>query len=199
MMTLFPAVTRITGMSSTTAEQREGRRRTIHSVRHEAQADSFEAELRPLIPLALRLAAGMRLDAHDAEDAVQTAALRAWGKRGNRRPGTDLRPWFLAIVANQCRETHRARWASVLRFADVPEAEIRAGDAAASIDLVNELRRLSPHIRLALVLRYYLDLPFEEVASISRCSTDAAKSRVRRGIETLKTTLTLQESRDEQR
>jgi hypothetical protein len=75
--TLFPASTRITGVSSTTAEEREGRRRTIHSVRNEAQTDSFEAELRPLIPIALRLAAGMRLDSPDAEDAAQTAALRA--------------------------------------------------------------------------------------------------------------------------
>ena len=194
MTTLFPASTRITGMSSTTAEQREDGRRTIHSVRNEAQTGSFEAELRPLIPIALRLAAAMRLDSLDAEDAVQTAALRAWSKRANRQPGTDLRPWFLAIVANQCRETHRARWASVLRFADPPEAETRAGDTAAAIDVVNGLRRLAPHIRLAVGLRYYLDLPYEEVASISRCSAAAAKSRVRRGIESLKTTLTLQES-----
>ncbi len=92
MTTLFPVSTRITGISSTIAAQREGRRRTIHSVRNEAQTDSFEARLRPLIPLALRLAAGMRLDSHDAEDAVQTAALRAWSKRDNWQPGTDLRP-----------------------------------------------------------------------------------------------------------
>jgi hypothetical protein len=46
-------------------------------VRNEAQTDSFEAELRPLISIASRLAAGMRLDSPDAEDAVQTAALRA--------------------------------------------------------------------------------------------------------------------------
>ena len=165
----------------------------IERTRDEAQADRFDAELRPLIPTALRLAAAMRLDPHDAEDAVQTAALRAWRSRDNRRPDTELRPWFLAIVANQCRETRRGRWASVLRFADPPAPEAPAVDTAGILDVISALRRVPPRVRLALVLRFYLDLPFEEVASISGCSVDAAKSRVRRGIESLKTTLNVQE------
>ncbi len=174
--------------------QSQPRSGTIRGVRDEAQAESFEAELRPLIPTALRLAAGMRLDPADAEDAVQSAALRAWSKRGNRQPGTELRPWFLAIVANQCRETHRSRWASVLRFADPPETSTLTQDTAGAIDLVNALRTVPPDVRLALVLRFYLDLPFEEVAAISRCSVEAAKSRVRRGIDSLKAALAWQES-----
>lgn len=152
----------------------------------DSETTDFEAELRPVLPVALRLAAGMRLDRNDAEDAVQEAALRAWRKRDTRLPGTALRPWFLAIVANQCRETRRARWASVLRFADPP---VRRGspqpDAADTADLVNGLRRLPAAVRLAVVLRFYLDLPFEEVAAVSGCSVDAAKSRVRRGVAAL--------------
>jgi RNA polymerase sigma factor (sigma-70 family) len=177
-----------------TADQRTGSPTRIDGARERALADDFDAELRPLIPTALRLAAGMRLDPQDAEDAVQSAALRAWSKRGNRRPDTDLRPWFLAIVANQCRETRRARWASVLRFAEPPEVQRPIGDTAGAIDLVNALRRMPPRIRLAVVARYYLDLPFDEVASICGCSVDAAKARVRRGIQTLTSTLGLQES-----
>ena len=101
---------------------------------------SFEAELRPLLGVAMRLATALRLERNDAEDAVQEAALRAWRSRRNRRPGTDLRPWFLAIVANQCRETCRGRWASVLRFADPPErATVAAIDATGSLDMATAL------------------------------------------------------------
>jgi len=181
-------------VSSTTSRQNRRSTETIDGVRDDPQTSAFEAELRPLIATALRLAAAMRLDPDDAEDAVQNAALRAWRKRDNRRSGTDLRPWFLAIVANQCRETRRARWASVLRFADPPAVETRAADTAGAIDLVNALRKMPPRIRLAVVLRFYLDLPFDEVASISGCSVDAAKSRVRRGIQTLTAALTVKES-----
>lgn len=164
-----------------------------HDVREDAEAERFDAELRPLIPTALRLAAAMRLDPQDAEDAVQTAALRAWRRRDNRRPDTDLRPWFLAIVANQCRETRRARWSSVLRFSDPPPLAAPAVDTAGTLDVISALRRVPARVRLALVLRFYLDLPFDEVASISGCSVDAAKSRVRRGIEGLRTELAVQE------
>jgi RNA polymerase sigma factor (sigma-70 family) len=177
-----------------TADQRTRSPTRIDSAREPALADDFDTELRPLIPVALRLAAGMRLDPRDAEDAVQSAALRAWSKRANRRPGTELRPWFLAIVANQCRETRRSRWASVLRFADPPEVDAPIGDTAGAIDLVNALRRMAPRIRLAVVARYYLDLPFDEVAAVCGCSVDAAKARVRRGIQTLTASLKLQES-----
>ncbi len=160
----------------------------MSSIRHsiDAEAADFEAELRPVLPVALRLAAGMRLDRTDAEDAVQEAALRAWRKRDTRLPGTALRPWFLAIVANQCRETRRARWASVLRFADPPVShDVVQPDAADTAEVVNGLRRLPAAVRLAVVLRFYLDLPFDEVAAVSHCSVEAAKSRVRRGVRAL--------------
>lgn len=143
----------------------------------------------------MRLATALRLERNDAEDAVQEAALRAWRSRRNRRPGTDLRPWFLAIVANQCRETRRGRWASVLRFAEPPErAIVAATDAAGSLDMATALRRLPHDIRLAVVLRYYLDLSFDDVATTSGCSVEAARSRVRRGLAALATTLTASET-----
>ena len=82
----------------------------------------------------------------------------------------------------------------MLRFSDPPEVAVPSTDTAAAIDLVHALRRMPPRIRLAVVSRYYLDLPFEEVASICGCSVGAAKSRVRRGIQSLTSTLGLEET-----
>jgi RNA polymerase sigma-70 factor (ECF subfamily) len=146
---------------------------------------TFEDELRPLLGQALGLATAMLLNPSEAEDAVQEAALRAWRRRGNRRPNTDLRPWFLAIVANQCREVRRGRWAAVLRFADPPAGVTAGGDREGLLDLRRALLGLPRDARLALVLRYYVDLPIDEVAAVLNCSVDAAKSRVRRGVASL--------------
>lgn len=152
-------------------------------------AAAFEAELRPLLGQALGLATAMLMNPVEAQDAVQEAALRAWRRRDNRRPDTDLRPWFLAIVANQCREQRRGRWMAVLRFADPPERHLPADNRDGLLDLRRALAGLHPTTRLAVVLRYYLDLPLDEVAAVLGCSVEAAKSRVRRGVHALEAIL----------
>jgi RNA polymerase sigma-70 factor (ECF subfamily) len=160
------------------------------------EAGSFEAELRPLLSDALRLATGLLLNCDDAEDAVQEACLRAWHRRGNRRPGTELRPWFLAIVANQCRETRRGSWWRVLHVAQVPERWTKAGlDREESMDLRRALARMGGRRRVAVTLRYYLDLPYEGVAATMGCSVDAAKALVRRGTADLTKALGVEEAR----
>lgn len=159
----------------------------------DAAVAAFEAELAPLLHKALGIASAMLLDTAAAEDAVQEASLKAWCRRGNRQPGTNLRPWFFAIVANQCREMLRGRWAQMIRLD--PNAAVLAArsghiDAREDIlDLRASLLRLSARDRMALVLRYYLDLPFEQVALIAGCSVNAAKSRVRRGERVLRSAL----------
>jgi RNA polymerase sigma-70 factor (ECF subfamily) len=156
-----------------------------------ADAVAFENELIPVLGEAARLATGMLLNAVDAEDAVQEACIRAWRHRGNRLPDTDLRPWFLGIVANQCREARRSRWWRVLRVADVASAGgATSDDPAASVDLRRAVSRLTYRRRLVVVLRYYLDLPFEEVAATAGCSVDAAKALMQRATADLERALT---------
>jgi RNA polymerase sigma-70 factor (ECF subfamily) len=155
-----------------------------------SDAAAFERELSPLLSQALGLATAMLMNAVEAEDAVQEAALRAWHRRANRRPDTELRPWFLAIVANQCREQRRGRWARVLRFADPPDRPAPGSDRDGVLDMRRALGRLPRRIRLAVVLRYYLDLPIEDIARVLDCSVEAAKSRVRRGVQALEASMT---------
>ena len=149
---------------------------------------AFDELVGPLVEQAFRLAYGMLHDREAAEDAVQEAALRSWRKLGNLRPGTEIRPWFLGIVANQCRSLTRGRWWSVIRI-DAPvalggrefeDAIVRGAEVRAA------LRKLAPEHREALVLRYYLDLPLEEVAAITRVPVGTVKSRINRGLAAMR-------------
>jgi RNA polymerase sigma-70 factor, ECF subfamily len=160
-------------------------------------AAEFEKELGPVLGEAVRLATGMLLNATEAEDAVQEACVRAWRHRANRRAGTDLRPWFLGIVANQCRETLRSRWARVLRLSNIATSNpVASRDPASILDLRRALSRLAYRRRLVLLLRYYLDLSFEEVAAAAGCSVDAAKALERRGTADLERALSMSEAND---
>jgi RNA polymerase sigma-70 factor (ECF subfamily) len=149
---------------------------------------AFDQLVGPLIGPAFRLAFGMLHDRAAAEDAVQEAAVRSWRKLNNLRAGNPLRPWFLAIVANQCRTAMRARWWSVLRFEviDRPESAAFEDRIVRGADLRAALRKLGTDQREVLVLRYYLDLPLEEVASITGVRVGTVKSRINRGLAAMR-------------
>src|SRR6059058_2787277 len=104
---------------------------------------AFEEVLRPVIQPAFRLALAMLGDRGAAEDAVQEMALKGWRHRHRIRPdlGT-ARPWFLAIVANECRMARRQRWWSVQRLARPLERAAAEGDLAAGLDLRQALEHL---------------------------------------------------------
>jgi RNA polymerase sigma-70 factor (ECF subfamily) len=148
---------------------------------------AFDALVGPLVNPAYRLAFGMLHDREAAEDAVQEAAFKAWRKLSNLRDGSGIKPWFFAIVANQCRTIRRSRWWSVLRLGDSDQRSLQIEDRIVrGADLRQALRRLNDDQRLAVVLHYYLDLPLEEVAAIVRAPVGTVKSRIHRGLEQIR-------------
>ena len=158
----------------------------------QGDAESFTRLIEPLLDPAYRLAAVMLADRGAAEDAVQEASIKAWRKIRQLRGDTaSLRPWFLSIVANECRMSRRTRWWSVIRLADVREAESQPGESYT--DLHRALLKLNPNERLPLVLHFYLDLPLDEVARTLRVSPSAAKSRIYRAAKRLRDDLTMEE------
>ena len=81
--------------------------------------------------------------------------------------GRPARPWFLTIVANQCRSERRTRWWSVIRLPEVDAGgSHQAEGGAQSIDIDRELAKLPRKDRLALFLYFYLDLPLDEVGTV---------------------------------
>src|ERR1700682_4515875 len=88
----------------------------VKAAREVAHA-ALQLLLEPLLGQAYRLACGLLHDHQAAEDAVQEAAFKAWRKLIQLREGSEMRPWFLGIVANECRSTRRSRWWSVTRSA----------------------------------------------------------------------------------
>jgi len=152
---------------------------------------AFEEVLRPVIQPAFRLALAMLGERGAAEDAVQEMALKGWRHRHRIRPelGT-ARPWFLAIVANECRMARRERWWSVLRF---PEPAERAAqgrhDVATGIDLRRQIERLPYNDRLLIHLYFVLDLPARETAQVLGIRVGAVKSRLHRVTRRLRSEL----------
>lgn len=155
---------------------------------------SFSLLIEPLLDPAFRLAAVMLADRAAAEDAVQEASIKAWRKlRQLRGDEKALRPWFLSIVANECRMARRQRWWSVIKLAETPRPAQESAEVYGGTDMRRALLRLRPDDRLALVLHFYLDLPLDEVARALGVSEAAAKSRIYRAAQRLRPELTMEE------
>lgn len=148
---------------------------------------AFEHLLEPLLDQAYRLANGLLHDHHAAEDAVQEAALKAWRKLPQLRPEGEMRPWFFAIVANECRSTKRSRWSSVIRSL-LPEPAAAPKDDAIveGIELRRALRAMDQDKRLVLILHWYLDLPVDEIAAVVGLSLRGTETRLLRATNELR-------------
>src|SRR5947209_6199088 len=79
---------------------------------------AYEQLLTAATRSASRFAFGLLQDRSLAEDAMQEAALRAWRRLPNLRSGSRFQPWFMGIVANQCREIRRGHWWQIVPIPD---------------------------------------------------------------------------------
>jgi RNA polymerase sigma-70 factor, ECF subfamily len=147
---------------------------------------AFVELIEPVLPAAHRLAAAMLRSDTEAEDAVQEAVYKAWRHRERYRAGAAMKPWLLAIVANECRAMRRNRWRSVMTWPLGTSAQSARDEIDSSAGLRRAIHALPHEQRLVVVLRYYLDLRFEEVAEVLKISTKAAKSRTYRALEKLR-------------
>lgn len=155
-----------------------------------AAPESFDEVLGPIISDGYALAFTMLNDRLAAEDAVQDACIKAWRKLPSLRDRSLLKPWFLSIVANQCRNTRRSRWWTVLKFPNlVRESSPDDPRSADSLDLARAIDRLTQEERVPLFLHYYMDLTFEQVAVVLGLSMTAARSRVYRSLDRLRASM----------
>jgi len=149
---------------------------------------AFLSLAQPVLPTAQRLARAMLGSPNEAEDAVQEATLKAWAKIQTFRRGTDFKSWYLTIVANECRQALRSAWWRVILKPFVergslstPQDRVDAGD-----EVRRALGRLSHDHQVVIVLRFYLDLSFQEIGRALCISPRTAKSRTQRALDRLR-------------
>ena len=123
-------------------------------------------------------------------------ALRAWRRLRNLRPSAQFKPWFMGIVANQCKEIRRGHWWQILELPDsiageaVDESEWLEGE-----DLRRAIGRLPFDQRTAVLLHFHVDMPLSEVAAALGISTSGVKKRINRALKCLRSAVAVTEAR----
>jgi len=134
------------------------------------------------------LAYRMLGNAEDAEDAAQEAFLRAYVALSTFQLGRKFSSWLLAIASNLCVDLLRRRryaWMSLedISFrlaspAEEPARDVLRQEQAGQIQHL--LSRLPEKYRLVLILRYWYDLSYEEIATTTGLTLNTVKTRLHR-------------------
>jgi RNA polymerase sigma-70 factor (ECF subfamily) len=144
---------------------------------------------------AFRLAYLLLQDACDAEEVVQDAFVYVFRNLHRYDPQRgSFRAWLRVALVSRCRNKRRRKQLSTISLEALattgqvlPDPEL-ANDPSGVLELRGArramwemLQRVSAGARDALVLRYYEELPYSEIAELLGCSPDAARARVAHG------------------
>lgn len=157
---------------------------------------AYESLVRRYQDLAFRTAFLITGDEGDAEDATQSAFLKAYFSLSRFRPEEPFRPWVLQIVANEARNARRTRQRHRIRTdggataddmpAPDPATDLHVIARERSAWLVAHINALSPEDRQVIYCRYALELSEAEMASVMDCARGTVKSRLHRAVGRLR-------------
>ena len=139
---------------------------------------------------------------HDAEDAAQDTFFKAYRSLNDFKPNASLYTWLYRIAVNTCIDYKRKPLLeSLFRRSDTgeemviehpsdspsPEKEYESKQIQGALQ--EALRKLSPKLRAAIVMKEMEGLSYEEIADTLDVSIGTVKSRISRARDELRTLL----------
>ncbi|MBR1406240.1 MAG: RNA polymerase sigma factor [Bacteroidales bacterium] len=120
----------------------------------------------------------------DADDLVQDIFIKIWAALPSFRGESQLFTWVYRIATNEALNfVRREKVRAALRFSSLDAEMERRIDAdpyfngsAAERELSKAVARLPEKQRLVFILRYYDELPYEEMSAILGTSAGALKA-----------------------
>jgi RNA polymerase sigma factor (sigma-70 family) len=135
-------------------------------------------------------------DGHVAEDLVQEVFCRAWESRDRYAEQGKPRAYLLRIAdrlaCDRARRGRREQSVDTDRWQQIEPVNQDGAPLAAVLGAENRqqlgeaLDALTDVQRRTLLLRYYGDLDFDEIARIMHCPTNTVLSHARRGLMALR-------------
>lgn len=127
----------------------------------------------------------------EAEEAAQETFLRVYTRLDRYNPAYKFSTWVLSIASNHCIDRLRKRRITWLSLDDPLPAEFsprlsakQPGPEQSTMqqemrsDVQGLLESLQPDYRAAVVLRYWYEMSYEEIADVMDTSVSAIKSRL---------------------
>jgi RNA polymerase sigma-70 factor (sigma-E family) len=143
-------------------------------------------------PAATRLAYLLTGDRMLAEDLVQDAFVRVAGRLGHLREAGAFDAYLRRAVVNLAKNHFRRRAVERAFLDRSASGQPVAGHEGSVVErraTMAALAKLPARQRAAIVLRFYEDLPEDEIARILRCRNGTVRSLVTRGVHAMRAEL----------
>jgi RNA polymerase sigma-70 factor, ECF subfamily len=169
----------------------------------EAFRELFETHKDRVWTVALRFTG----DESAARDITQQVFLKLFTSITGFRQESNFKTWLYRLVANECMDEFRKRrrlipldffrpasgderdenWGAIemKEWRQEPLQEERLARLEISEAVLAALAQLKPKLRMAIVLKYFEDLSYEQMAEALGCSTGTVASRLNRGHKAL--------------
>jgi len=168
----------------------------------EGDTGAFEALVRQYEKLVLRTAYLITGDKESAADITQEVFVSVWKRRHTYNPqkGT-ITTWLYRITVNQCSKKHHRKQVELLSLEATAEKGLLAHadneETAEEIMISKEeynrlmkaLSSLDVKHRSVLVLRYFNDLSYQEIAQAVNIPLGTVKSRLNQALKYLRAQL----------
>lgn len=155
------------------------------------------------VEVLYRFAYRLTGSAADAEDLVQETFLIAHQKLHQLRDGTRALPWLLRIVRScRSRQFHTPTFGERIPLEEIADARTDPRADAGILDEVDPerllaiLNQMPEEFREPLLLFYFEDLRYREIAEVLDCPIGTVMSRLARGKEYLRSKLVPQGCED---
>lgn len=127
----------------------------------------------------------------DAEDVLQDVFTSVWKSRHTFDSSKGkVSTWLHRITINECMRKRRKDRPAMLKVdPEVLEGSLHTQESAGNVDiegLRGALNGLEAGQRAALVLRYFNDLPYDEIARALDVPLGTVKSRINHGLKKLR-------------
>ncbi|MDE6107087.1 MAG: sigma-70 family RNA polymerase sigma factor [Oscillospiraceae bacterium] len=149
--------------------------------------DNFEEAARLYGDAVYRVACHALGDRAEAEDVTQTVLLRLYQHKGGFESEEHRKSWIFRVAVNESRKVLRSPWRRKmvpLEDWDGPAEEAFGGE------VLEAVMALEAKYRLPIYLFYYEGFPVKEIAQILKTNTSTVQTRLQRGRENLKISLT---------
>lgn len=125
----------------------------------------------------------LRGDEAAAKDVTQEVFVKVFRAALGFRADAQLGTWLYRITANACIDELRRR-RRLLFFGDLPPAlhgsVTQSSMESGPPEITAAVGRLSPRLRLTVLLRYFDDLSYDEIARALGCTPGTVASRLHR-------------------